>query len=231
MVIIGIDDAGRGPLIGNMYLAGVLLTIEQEKLIKQAGAKDSKLLSHPQRIALAKIIKENSLNHHIASSSPEEIDTAIRTGTNLNTLEAKKCAEIINMLNTKKEKIQVIVDCPSVNTVAWRKTLLLFIEHSDNLELKCEHKADFNYPVVSAASILAKVAREEEVSLIKKQYASYGDTGSGYPADPITVKFLKNHGKELANSGIFRKTWATWTALFPEDALPKNKKQKTLKDF
>ena len=228
-LIIGIDDAGRGPVLGPMILAGVLITKEQEKTIKKVGAKDSKLLSHPQRIAIAKIIRENSIASKIVKAYPEEIDSSILSGTNLNTLEAKKMAEVINNLNNRKEKIYVIVDCPSTNITAWRNKLLSFIKSKENLDVKCEHKADFNYTAVSAASILAKVAREEEVLKLKKQFAEYGDVGSGYPSDPVTVAFLKVYGKELTNSGIFRKTWATWKSLFPQEA--KSKSQKTLKDF
>lgn len=224
-LILGIDDAGRGPLIGPMILAGVLVTTEQDIKVKKEGAKDSKLLLHSKRIELAKMIKENSLSHFIVKSSPDDIDSSILSGVNLNTLEAKKTAQIINEINKgkyQKEKIKVIVDCPSVNTSAWRKTLMSFIEYLDNLDVHCEHKADFNHPSVSAASILAKVQREEEVEKLKKQYSKYGNIGSGYPSDPNTKEFLKKHGKELENSGIFRKTWATWKTLFPE------KKQSTL---
>lgn len=218
-LILGIDDAGRGPLIGPMILAGVLVTKEQETKIKKEGVADSKLLVHSTRVKLSRIIKENSLKQHVVQSSPAEIDESILSGTNLNTLEAKKTAHIINEINQgkfTKEKIKVIVDCPSVNILAWQTTLEKFINHKDNLEIHCEHKADFNHPSVSAASILAKVTREEEVAKIKKQYEKYGDTGSGYPSDPSTKEFLKKHGKELANSGIFRKTWATWKTMFPE---------------
>ena len=219
MLILGIDDAGRGPLIGPMILAGVLMTKQQELKIKKAGAKDSKLLVHSIRVSLSNLIINNSISHKILSSSPEEIDSS----ENLNTLEAKKSAEIINDLNTKKDKILVIVDCPSTNISAWKRTLLSFVAYKDNLEIKCEHKADYNYPAVSAASILAKVARESEVLKIKKKY---GNIGSGYPSDPTTIKFLEENGKKLSGEGIFRKSWATWKKLFPE-----NKKQTTLQDF
>jgi ribonuclease HII len=226
-LIIGIDDAGRGPLIGPMILAGVLLTKEQENILRESGVKDSKQLLHPVRIKLAETIKGNSLNHKIVRAYPIEIDEFVDSKANLNTLEAIKAAEIINYLNDGKEKIKIILDCPSVNTKAWKKTLMRFVEKPENLEISCEHKADVNHPSVSAASILAKVAREEEVEKIKKQYEKYGNIGSGYPSDPVTKDFLKKHGKELENSGIFRKTWATWKAIFPE----KSKKQATLGEF
>ncbi len=215
MLLIGIDDAGRGPVLGPMILAGVLMNSEQESIVKEAGAKDSKLLVHEKRVALAKIINENCIKSKVVLASPDEIDSAVNAGkeANLNTLEAKKMAEVINELNPKTESVKVIVDCPSINILSWRAKLISFIEHPFNLEINCEHKADFNYAVVSAASILAKVAREEEVEKLKKKY---GNLGSGYPADPTTKDFLRKYGKSLANEGIFRKSWATWKALFPE---------------
>ncbi len=213
MLIIGIDDAGRGPLIGPMILAGVLLDKNGEAVIKKAGVKDSKQLTHPQRVTLAKIIKETALAFHIAKAFPEDIDSSIKKGTNLNTLEAIKMAEVINELNTGKEKIKVIVDCPSNNISAWKKTLISFISNKENLTISCEHKADVNHPSVSAASILAKVTREEEVEKLKQKY---GDFGSGYPSDPTTKQFLKAQGEKLKLSGIFRKSWQTWKTLFPD---------------
>lgn len=221
-LILGIDDAGRGPLIGPMILAGVLIDRNSENILKKHKVRDSKIVLHPQRIKLAKIIKESVLAYHIVKATPEEIDSSIKKGTNLNTLEAIKTAEIINQLNNKKEKIKVVIDCPSVNINAWKKTLYGFIDNIENITLICEHKADVNHLSVSAASILAKVTREEEIERLKKQY---GDFGSGYPADPKTQEFLKTKGKSLSNKGIFRKTWQTWKELYPE------KEQKTLGEF
>lgn len=221
MLIIGIDDAGRGPLIGPMIMAGVLIDSEKQATLKALGAKDSKLLSQLQRETIGKAIRKEILKEHTVIAEPSEIDDFVLGGLNLNTLEAKKMAEIINALNDKKSKTKVIVDCPSINTDSWKATLMKFIDHSSNLEVLCEHKADFNYPVVSAASILAKVRREEAVSAIKKQY---GEIGSGYPADPITQTFLKERGKELEHSGIFRKSWSTWQTLFGQKKKTAQKK-------
>jgi ribonuclease HII len=226
-LILGIDDAGRGPLIGPMILAGVLVTKEQDILLKKEGVKDSKMLIHATRVKLAETIKKNSVKFHVVSSFPDEIDAFVESKSNLNTLEATKTAEIINALNDETSSIKVIVDCPSVNTVSWKKTLCKFIKHPENLNVSCEHKADVNHPSASAASILAKVRREDEIGKIRKQFNEYGDIGSGYPSDPATKEFLKKHGKELENSGIFRKSWQTWKTMFPE----KGKKQSSLGDY
>lgn len=227
MLTLGIDDAGRGPLIGPMVLAGVLLNSPQEKFLKKFNVRDSKLVEHSQRVKLSKIIKEGSESFFVTTASPEEIDSAVLGGMNLNTLEAQKMADVINEINVGKvsrEEIKVIVDCPSVNLEAFRKKLLEFIDNSENLKIICEHKADANHISAGAASILAKVKREEEVEKIKSQF---GNIGSGYPSDPTTKDFLKIHGSELKDSGIFRKSWATWKEMFPAS----EKGQKTLGEF
>ena len=97
MLLIGIDDAGRGPLIGPMILAGVLIDSSLNNNLKELGVKDSKLLSQNQRLRLSGEIKKISKSK-ILITSPSEIDSS----PNLNTLEAKKTAEIINALNDKK---------------------------------------------------------------------------------------------------------------------------------
>ena len=212
---MGIDDAGRGPLIGPMFLAGILIDEKDEAYLKHEGVNDSKQVAHPVRIRLAGIIKDHAIKYKVVKADPDQIDHSINTGVNLNTLEAIKAAEIINdLISGVSEKIKIIVDCPSVNTLAWKATLFHYIKHKDNIELHCEHKADANHPSVSAASILAKVEREEAVAKLKEEY---GNIGSGYPSDPDTKKFLKEYGKKYANSGIFRKSWATWKKLFPEN--------------
>ncbi len=228
MYLIGIDDAGRGPLIGNMFLSGVLIKKEDQPELKKLGAKDSKLLAHSERVRLAEIIEDKVIAHHIEIATPEEIDNAVLSGENLNTLEARKMAAVINKLNDPKKQITVIVDCPSINTQSWRAKLISFIKHTENLDVVCEHKADFNHPVVSAASILAKVAREDHVEMLRE---AYPNIGSGYPSDPTTKAFLKEHGTQYANSGIFRKSWATWQDMFPQDKVQKKRGQKTLGEF
>ena len=74
MHLIGIDDAGRGPVIGSMILAGVLIKKETEKELKALGAKDSKLLAHSERVRLAALIKESIMRAHLTEATPQEID-------------------------------------------------------------------------------------------------------------------------------------------------------------
>lgn len=195
--VLGIDEAGRGPAIGPMIIAGVMINEGEENLL--AGSKDSKMLIHNVRLVLDKKIKKNS-QYKIIEVSPKEIDNAINSeNNNLNWLEAQKQAEIINSLNPDK----AIIDCPSTNITSFKNYLKNLINKKD-IELIVEHKADQNHITCSAASILAKVRREETISRIKE---IYGDVGSGYPSDPKTKKFINDNYKK--HPEIFRHSWST----------------------
>lgn len=198
MKILGIDEAGRGPVIGPMIIAGAM--IDEKDIEKLSEMKDSKLLPHKKRIELAGKIKK-VCKYHIIEVSPEVIDAAIFSNElNLNWLEAYKQAEIINELKPDK----VFVDCPSINTKSFEEYLRNLLNNK-KIELVVEHKADFNYKIVSAASILAKVKREEAMDQIR---GKYGETGAGYPADPKTKLFLQKNWSKYPE--IFRKSWSTY---------------------
>lgn len=220
-LLFGIDDAGRGPVIGPMILAGCIIDKKTESEFRDLGVKDSKQITPKRREFLSEKIKEKALSYKVISISPEKIDTSKEQGLKLNELEAIACAEIINHLNDgekSKRKFKVVLDCPSPSILKWTDFLKMHIDNLSNLEISCEHKADQNHVSVAAASILAKSEREKEVEKIKK---SFGDIGSGYPSDPKTKEFLsKNSGNKKTNS-IFRKTWKTW-----KDAESKSKQKK-----
>lgn len=220
MKVLGIDEAGRGPVIGPLIVAGVMIettssSSEDDETAKLGEVKDSKLLTHQKRVELDDKIKRNS-KYKIVEVSPKEIDNALLSKTlNLNWLEAHKQAEIINYLKPDK----VIIDCPSPNCSAYENYLKKLLDKK-KIILVVEHKADMKYPTCSAASILAKVRREEAMDEIKKKY---GDTGPGYPGNPVTKKFVEENFEK--HPEIFRKTWATFKRQ------EKNKGQKSLEGF
>jgi ribonuclease HII len=212
---IGVDDSGRGPVIGPMLMAGVLVTEEQKKELKKIGCKDSKMLTAEKREKLYGKIQNLVTSYAVVATSPSEIDNRFAVGVNLNKVEAIKTAEIINILikgveekTEINEQIEIIIDCPSPNTSAWQSYLARYINRPKIINLSCEHKADVNYVECSAASILAKVTRDSEIEKIKKEIGH--DFGSGYPSDSTTVEFLEKHSGKFKDHGIFRKTWATW---------------------
>ncbi len=218
MLICGVDEAGRGPVIGPLVMCGLLIKEDDEKELVRLKVKDSKLLTRKQREFLFDKIKDVSFKYKIVIIQPTEIDKAVNNhdGLNLNRLEARKSAEILNELNPNKS----IIDAPSNNIKNYKKYLMRFVKNK-NIEIILEHKADVNHPVVSAASILAKVTRDNEIEKLKKQIGI--DFGSGYMTDPKTVDFLKNNFEKYQE--LFRKSW------FPYKDLLNQKFQKSLADF
>lgn len=231
--IIGIDDSGRGPVIGPMCLAGVLIYKEIEEELRRAGIKDSKLLTAKKREELVEIIKQMIISSHIELISPAEIDTGFGRGVNLNEVEAIAAASIVNNLAQKlseaqKKNLVVVIDCPSNNPNAWIITLMKYVkQENQKIRIRAEHKADFHYPSVSAASIISKTTRDAEIEKIKKDVGF--DFGSGYPADPLTKKALVEHRDFLKKKRLIRESWQTWQTIEKKAENAKSReKQKSL---
>jgi ribonuclease HII len=191
-LICGVDEAGRGPLAGAVYAAAVILNPEKPIL----GLADSKKLSEKKRDALAIEIKKDALAWAIASSSVEEIDS-------INILQASLLAmkRAIESMLTKFEltsdinEILVQVDgnkCPQIS-------------------LPCEAivQGDSKVQAISAASILAKTARDAELYLLDQQYPMYGFAQhKGYPTK-AHMALLQQHGI----SPVHRRSYAPVRAL------------------
>ena len=202
MKVAGVDDAGRGPIIGPLLIAGVLVEEKNLPTLKNLGVKDSKLLSPHRRVQLAEEIKKLALKWHFVKLSPAEIDDVVENGKKLhklNRLEARTMAEVIASLKPEV----AYVDASDV--LAER-----FGEHIQEclpfkVKIISEHKADKKYVVVSAASIIAKVERDKAIEELANKY---GDMGSGYVTDPKTVAFLKKWVKKHGSYPDFvRKSW------------------------
>ncbi|MGI6589704.1 MAG: ribonuclease HII [Candidatus Iainarchaeum sp.] len=207
MLIAGIDEAGRGPCFGPMTIAISVMDKENEKQLKVAGVKDSKLLLPAKREALIKEVTAHSIEHQILVLEPIEIND-LMTQYSLNEIEAMKVAELINNI---KSKIDVVyVDSPDAVKGAFEKRIRKYLnKKNQNLKIVAENKADAIYTVVGAASILAKVKRD---ALIEELCEKYGDFGSGYPSDPKTQKFLEDYVKEKRKLPPFSRIfWKTCT--------------------
>jgi len=202
VLIAGIDEAGRGCVIGPLVIAGVLMKEENLPALTYIGVKDSKLLSAKKREILAIEIARVAEKHVLIKLSPMDIDRVVESGRKLhklNRLEAQTMAQIIQALKPD----YAYVDAADVLEERFKHHI------QEDLHFKTkiisEHKADRTYPVVSAASIIAKVERDKEIATLTGQY---GDFGSGYLTDQKTMKFLKQwletHGEYPA---CVRKSW------------------------
>ncbi len=194
MNICGIDEAGRGSLLGPLVIAGISLKKYEIKKLSSIGVRDSKKLTKKSRIDIyEKIIKLTS-NYHIKKLSVGIIDRYV-TKHKLNLLEAKYMAKIVSIL---KPDISYIDSC-DINQQRFGN----IISKLSNSKIKSYHHADNKFIVVSAASILAKVSRDKVIKLLQKKY----DIGSGYPSDLKTCIFVKNCIKNNHLPHFIRTSW------------------------
>ena len=212
----GIDEAGRGPVIGPMVVAGVL--VEDEDFLKKIHVKDSKRIAPKKRGELAKKIKENT-TYSIRIISAEEIDN-LREEMSLNQIEAGIFSSLIEELCD--EITTVYVDAASTDEEEFEKMIQRKLD--SNMDIISRHGADDSYPVVSAASILAKVRRDEEIEKIANELNI--DFGSGYPSDVRTRDFLRDWVQEHGDLPPYtRRSWHT-----AKDVLERSR-TKTLDQF
>ena len=183
-MICGMDEAGRGPVIGPLVIAGV--TFENDLELIENKVRDSKKIAPKRREILSKRIKESAVNYEINLISALDIDRMRKVMT-LNEIEVNVFSKIIEKL---KPDI-CYVDAADVNDERFGKNILSNLSFKP--EIISKHKADDIYPIVGAASILAKTKRDEEVQMIaqKLEKKLTMPLGSGYPSDPVTQKFLK----------------------------------------
>jgi ribonuclease HII len=202
MLIAGVDDAGRGSAIGPLVIAGVLMKERDLPKLTALGVKDSKLLTPRRREILAPQIKQIAEKYAIVKLSPSEIDDIVFNGKKLhklNWLEAQTMAKVIQALKPEK----AYVDASDVLEDRFRQDILDYLPFK--IPIVSEHKADRTYPVVSAASIIAKVERDKEIAQLA---TIYGDFGSGYPSDSRTIDFLERWIRKTKEYPDFvRKSW------------------------
>ena len=180
-IICGADEAGRGPLAGAVYAAAVVLNPQ----IPILGLADSKKLSEKKRNLLSIDIKEQALAWAIASSSVEEID-------NINILQASLLA-MKRAIDEVEEQIKTLL-----NTSDMLDRLLVKVDGNQcpKIHLPCEAivKGDSKVAEISAASILAKTARDAELHALDIQYPQYGFAQhKGYPTR-YHLEMLAKHG-------------------------------------
>lgn len=204
MRICGIDDAGRGPVIGPLVIAGILVDEHGLQRLIQIGVRDSKALSLKRRERLAEQILKVIERYHIIKVQPWEIDVVVERGRRLNRLNRLEAHVMARIICELRPDI-AYVDASDVLPERFKQHILEEVPFK--VEIISEHNADKIYPVVSAASIMAKVERDREIERLKREY---GDFGSGYPADPKTISFLKGWVKKHGLYPDFvRKSWKT----------------------
>ena len=196
-MICGVDEAGKGSVLGPMVIAAV--GISDEDVFSDLTIRDSKTHSAKERERLAVIIRERCRVTTVKIDA-HEID-AIRAEMTLNACVARAHAQVISRLRPKT----AYVDACDVNEFRYAEMVRYHLTRQ--CEIVSEHHADSTFPIVSAASIIAKVTRDKEILKLTKKY---GEIGSGYPADPITIAWLSSYLDDHRHPPpIARKSWKT----------------------
>ena len=189
--------------------------IPSEDVFSDFDVQDSKLLSPKTRENLYTIIRKRFRVATVRIDA-HEIDE-MRTGITMNVCVARAHAQVINKLSPSV----AYVDACDVNTFRYADMVKSYLEQS--CDIVSEHHADQTFKVVSAASIVAKVTRDRAIKVLSKKY---GNIGSGYPSDPVTIAFLSAYFDEhKCAPPIARKSWKTVTNLIA------NKQQSQLSKF
>lgn len=200
-MIAGIDEAGKGPVLGPMCVAGLLLDEDKLEKIARLGVKDSKKLSPKKREDLSVDIKKIADKIFILEVSPGQIDE-LRKVITMNEIMVACYVKVLEELKPES----AFVDAADV--IAERFGNNIMMKYSGDLKITSEHNADEKYPIVSAASILAKVRRDELVRNIEEENGI--EIGSGYPSDRKTINFLDTWVKEHGSLPHFaRSSWET----------------------
>ncbi|MCR5026174.1 MAG: ribonuclease HII [Methanobrevibacter sp.] len=199
MDILGIDEAGRGSVLGPLVIAGVVIPQKMENVIDNMGVKDSKRLTPKRREVLSRKLKK-MFEWDVVIYSAKDIDDMRAQGINLNEIERRGMQELILKLDCDK----AIVDAVDVKPKRFQDKL----QRATSKDVKAEHKADDKYLEVGAASIIAKQTRDDAIAKINKEYEDIGGIGSGYPSDPITKEFLSNYTYSQMPDFV-RKSWST----------------------
>lgn len=199
MDILGVDEAGRGSVLGPLVIAGVIVPEKMNKVLERMGVKDSKRLAPHRRTILSRKLKK-MFEYDIIVISALEIDQMRADGINLNDIEKNAMRDLIIKLNPEK----AIVDAVDVKAERFQNNLC----ELTGVNVVAEHKADDKYIQVSAASIIAKAERDAQIEEINKEYIKMGGIGSGYPSDPTTKEFLTNYTYDEMPDFV-RRSWAT----------------------
>jgi ribonuclease HII len=206
-ITCGIDEAGRGPVIGPLVMGCAVLDNDGGEELKKLNVRDSKKVAPSRRLSLEERIKEIAIEWGLVKIYPNEIDY-LRKKHSLNFIEAMKIAELV--LSLKNVPNRIIVDSADTVPEEYKRKIIHCI-NGRNVdfvipEIISEHKADDRYIEVSAASILAKVERDREIEKLKEEH---GEFGSGYPADERTKEFMKKLIRNGELPEFVRRSWNT----------------------
>ena len=213
MWTVGVDEAGRGPVIGPLVVGAVALPTADLGMLLQQGVKDSKDLTHKKRNELVNWFHEQSKQRGwkftLIECGPERVDNGVQT-TGLNLLEVELFAEALTQIRQQVDQpVHVLNDACDVNEQRFTDRIAARLPQWpwNDSTIHSEHKADTTFPIVGMASILAKVERDNRIQQLTEEIGI--PLGSGYPSDPNTKAALPNLLQEAEPHPALRWSWKT----------------------
>ncbi|MDO5850423.1 MAG: ribonuclease HII [Methanobacteriaceae archaeon] len=205
MNTLGLDEAGRGPVLGPMIMGGIVIPEKKEKIVERMGVKDSKKVTPKRRAVLSRKLTK-MFDYELVEISARDIDLMRAKGVNLNQIEKLAMKQIIRKLDSDR----IIIDALDVKEGRLQEEMQEYA--GENREVLAEHKADENYLAVGAASIIAKHRRDQIIDELNRNYIKTtkdrNGIGSGYPSDPKTKAFLKQYTYDTMPEFV-RRSWGT----------------------
>jgi len=195
--LAGIDEAGRGAVLGPLVICCAWISREKKTILKDLGVRDSKELSPLAREEIFEDLIRELNGIRLIAVEPREINSLMNAGLNLNSIELLKFHEILKDVPAKI----IYIDCFTRDIRKFKESFRKYKKRIIAL-----NRADKRIPIVGAASIIAKVTRDRIIRFLHKKY---GDFGSGYPSDERTISFLKENKEILEDKTLVRREWIT----------------------
>ncbi len=220
IIVCGADEAGRGAILGPLVISIVAVKSTSAHRFSKIGVRDSKILSEKRRNQLFDEIKDIAIDIKVDRITSSDINAAMRNHISLNELEAVRFAALFDQIES--EVGAIYLDSPDVIAERFGTRFKLSSTKSTKVvgikgekmdkglkytRIIAEHKADSRYPVVSAASIIAKVTRDREIKKLEKMLKI--PIGSGYPSDYKTIEMIRRNLKSGILEGNIRERWST----------------------
>ena len=206
----GVDEAGRGALVGPLIVAGISIKSSRLHELVKIGIKDSKMLSPKQRRSLIPKLVDQVECICICKLTPSDVDDGV-SNSSLNVLEAKAMAVVIENIFPDT----VFIDSCDVNPIRFRKSVSEFVCVNRPRRIISLHRAEDASIAVAGASIIAKVTRDYEMLRIRQEY---GEMGSGYPSDKKTKRFVREWIEKNNTPRTFiRESWKPMKMLLSRD--------------
>lgn len=213
MLLGGIDEAGRGSVIGPLVIAGISFDSTGIESIRNEGITDSKKLTVQKRETMYTKILQSAVSVFVCRINPMTIDKYV-SHKKLNVLESRFMTITADNISADK----IIIDACDVKPDRFKQSILKNLTNK-SVKIYCFHKADADNLIVSAASVIAKVTRDREIKKIEEILCK--KIGSGYPSDPSTKLFLRNHLCNNETKEYIRFSWSPVKNLMNECAQTK----------